>query len=111
MWAMPGRTVTALSTPALIDVNQDGLVDFAFAGDFLGNMWKFDLRDNSISNWTVAYNTDADGSGMPQPLFQAKNQAGFRQPITTRPDVMRQCRAGLDGYLVLFGTGRYLGSG
>jgi type IV pilus assembly protein PilY1 len=70
-------------------------------------MWKFDLRDNSISNWTVAYKAKADGS--PRPLFQAKNQAGFRQPITTRPDVMRQCRAGLDGYLVLFGTGRYLG--
>jgi Tfp pilus tip-associated adhesin PilY1 len=104
-----GPNCNGLSTPALIDVNQDGLVDFAFAGDLLGNMWKFDLRDNSISNWTVAYNTQADGSGMPQPLFQAKNQAGFRQPITTRPDVMRQCRAGLDGYLVLFGTGRYLG--
>ena len=98
-----------LSTPALIDVNLDGLVDFAFAGDLLGNMWKFDLRDSSIGNWKVAYNGLANGSGMPQPLFQAKNGAGFRQPITTRPDIMRPCVAGRDGYFVLFGTGRYLG--
>ena len=98
-----------LSTPALIDVNLDGLVDFAFAGDLLGNMWKFDLRDISTSNWKVAYNTEADGSGTPQPLFQAKNASGFRQPITTRPEVMRPCLAARDGYFVLFGTGRYLG--
>ncbi len=101
-----GPNCNGLSTPALIDVNLDGLVDFAFAGDLLGNMWKFDLRNNDTSNWSVAY---ADGSSMPQPLFQAKNASGFRQPITTRPDVMRPCVAGLDGYIVLFGTGRYLG--
>jgi type IV pilus assembly protein PilY1 len=90
-------------------VNLDGLVDFAFAGDLLGNMWKFDLRDSSTSNWKVAYNEQADGSGMPRPLFQARNASGFRQPITTRPDIMRPCLASRDGYFVLFGTGRYLG--
>ncbi len=104
-----GPNCNGLSTPALIDVNLDGLVDFAFAGDLLGNMWKFDLRDSSTSNWEVAYNELADGTGLPQPLFQAKNAAGFRQPITTRPEIMRPCVAGRDGYFVLFGTGRYLG--
>jgi type IV pilus assembly protein PilY1 len=98
-----------LSTPALIDVNLDGLVDFAFAGDLLGNMWKFDLRGTSTSDWKVAYNEMADESGLPQPLFQAKNASGFRQPITTRPEVMRPCLTDRDGYFVLFGTGRYLG--
>ncbi|MGP8323536.1 MAG: PilC/PilY family type IV pilus protein, partial [Methanosarcinaceae archaeon] len=34
-----------LSTPALIDIDMDQKVDFAYAGDLLGNMWKFDLRD------------------------------------------------------------------
>ena len=98
-----------LSTPALIDVNLDGLVDYAFAGDLLGNMWKFDLRGTSTSDWKVAYNEMADESGLPQPLFQAKNASGFRQPITTRPEVMRPCLRNRDGYFVLFGTGRYLG--
>jgi len=104
-----GPNCNGLSTPALIDVNLDGLVDFAFAGDLLGNMWKFDLRDSSVSNWKVAYNENADESGLPRPLFQARNASGFRQPITTRPEVMRPCVASRDGYFVLFGTGRYFG--
>ena len=41
------------------------------------------------------------------PLFQAKNASGFTQPITSKPDVMRHCSK--DGYMVIFGTGRYLG--
>jgi len=104
-----GGNCNGLSTPALIDVNLDGLVDYAYAGDLLGNMWKFDLRDPSVSNWHVAYNTQADGSGEERPLFQAVNASGFRQPITTRPDIMRPCVSSRDGYFVLFGTGRYLG--
>jgi type IV pilus assembly protein PilY1 len=99
-----------LSTPALIDVNLDGLVDFAFAGDLLGNMWKFDLRDSNVANWDVFYNENPDGSSInKKPLFQARNASGFRQPITTRPDIMRPCVPGRDGYFVLFGTGRYIG--
>ena len=58
-----GPNCNGLSTPALIDVNLDGLVDFAFAGDLLGNMWKFDLRDSSTSNWKVAYKKLPTNSG------------------------------------------------
>ena len=34
-----------LSTPAFVDIDADRIVDFAYAGDLYGNMWKFDLRD------------------------------------------------------------------
>jgi Tfp pilus tip-associated adhesin PilY1 len=98
-----------LSTPALVDVDLDGSVDFAYAGDLLGNMWKFDLRDANVNNWAPAYNSAADQSGTWEPIFQAKNASEFRQPITTRPEVMRHCVRGQDGYIVLFGTGRFLG--
>jgi type IV pilus assembly protein PilY1 len=104
-----GNDCNGLSTPALVDVNLDGLVDYAYAGDLLGNLWKFDLRSTNINEWKVAYNTAADGSGDPAPLFEARNISGFRQPITTRPDVMRHPLRSRQGYLVLFGTGRYLG--
>ncbi|MDJ0885879.1 MAG: PilC/PilY family type IV pilus protein [Desulfobacterales bacterium] len=102
-----------LSTPALVDVDLDGFVDYAYAGDLHGNLWKFDLSSGNYSQWDVAY---FDGA-LPKPLFQARNMitapadtgdAGFRQPITTRPDVMRHCLSGRDGYIVIFGTGRFL---
>jgi len=97
-----------LSTPILIDIDLDQKVDFAYAGDLLGNMWKFDLRDSDVNNWCVAYEGGVPSE--PQPLFQAKNALGHRQPITMKPDVMRHCIANRAGYMVLFGTGRYLGN-
>jgi Tfp pilus tip-associated adhesin PilY1 len=87
-----------LSTPVAIDVNDDAKVDYVYAGDLKGNLWKFDLSDPVYTNWGVAYNE----GGNPKPLFQAPDQ-----PITTKPAVMRHCKKG--GYIVTFGTGRYLG--
>ena len=107
-----------LSTPTLIDPDLDGLVDYVYAGDLLGNMWKFDLTATTTTDWKVAYNTAADYSGSPQPLVQVKNAVkiaagGYlqhRQPITTKPAIIRHCDRTKAGYLVIFGTGRYLGN-
>jgi type IV pilus assembly protein PilY1 len=87
-----------LSTPAIIDVNNDQKVDYVYAGDLKGNMWKFDLTADDADNWTVAFNDGTDH----QPLFAA----GPTKPITAKPDVMRHCTE--HGYMVVFGTGRYL---
>lgn len=106
-----------LSVPALVDVNEDRLVDYAYAGDLRGNLWKFDLRDESPDRWGIAYGADTDGDGVidaargdtPAPLFQAQGQ-----PITARPDVMAMmnaCAPQLPGYMVVVGTGRYFGLG
>ncbi len=104
-----------LSVPALIDVNGDRCVDYIYAGDLKGNLWKFDLRDERPHRWGVAYGEDTNGDGVidaaqgdiPAPVFQAKGQ-----PITARPDVMAMmnaCAPQLHGNMVIFGTGRYLG--
>jgi len=89
-----------LSTPAAVDADPDGKVDYVYAGDLKGNLWKFDLTDEDYTNWEVAYK---DGT-TPKPLFQCPGQ-----PITTQPDVMVHCRK--RGYMVIFGTGKYLGAG
>ena len=99
-----------LSTPTLVDVDFDEDVDYAYAGDMLGNLWKFDLTSEDPSEWKVAYGTKDD----PKPLFQAKNADGpdgTPQPITSKPDVMAHCVHGKTGYIVIFGTGRYLTEG
>ncbi|MBT3176492.1 MAG: hypothetical protein HOG03_13685 [Desulfobacula sp.] len=88
-----------LSSPALIDIDNDGKVDYAYAGDLLGNMWKFDLTSDDSANWKVAY-TETDSS--PAPLFSSPSQ-----PITSTPDVMNHC-ADDEGYMVLFGTGKFI---
>jgi Tfp pilus tip-associated adhesin PilY1 len=87
-----------LSTPVAIDVDYDDQVDYVYAGDLRGNLWKFDLTKPDHNDWTVAYEDGAT----PKPLFQA-----LGQPITAKPDVMRHPTK--HGYLVVFGTGKYLG--
>jgi type IV pilus assembly protein PilY1 len=101
-----------LSSPVAVDADYDEKVDFVYAGDLHGKLWKFDLTDTKASpDWKVAY---ADASGKATPLFHAKGPkvepgfpAGTVQPITTRPDVMRHPQK--KGYLVAFGTGQLLG--
>ena len=93
-----------LSTPALVDINGDRIVDYAYAGDLYGNMWKFDLTSTSSSSWSVAFNS----SGTPAPLYRARDALGNAQPITVRPEVTRGPFG--SGMVVLFGTGKYLES-
>lgn len=91
-----------LATPALVDTNGDRTVEYAYAGDLYGNMWKFDLSSTNSSDWKVAYGT----AGSPQPLYSARDDSGNAQPITVRPEVARG-PFGV-GMVVLFGTGKYL---
>lgn len=82
-----------LSAPAAIDTNGDGVVDVVYAGDLNGNLWKFDLGSATAASWTLG-----NGGSV---LFAA----GSTKAITGAPDVTR-FPAG--GYLIGFGTGRYL---
>jgi hypothetical protein len=99
-----------LSTPKAIDVDYDLKVDYVYAGDLLGNMWKFDMQGSTISDWQVAFcengnatsHCNATGADL-KPLFTT---AKF-QPITAAPDVMTHPT--YKGYMVVFGTGQFLG--
>ena len=78
--------VGGLSTPTLLDTDFDGVVDFAFAGDRGGNMYRFDLRGAAPKDWTAV----RIFSGSPN------------KPITSAPAVSRK---GAKEYVVIFGTG------
>ncbi len=95
---IPGAN--GLSSPAVADVDGDNLADFVYVGDLDGNMWKIDVTSSTASSWSVAF------SG--EPLFIAQDEAGTRQPITTRPAIMRHPLSIREGVMVLFGTGKYL---
>lgn len=84
-----------LATPAVVDLDQDGDADFAYAGDLDGNMWKFDLTGTNPNNFSAEKFPTAAGPG------------GGVQPITTRPEVGLH-PVGLPGPVVCFGTGKYL---
>lgn len=96
-------TPNGLATPFPADVDGDGVVDYVYAGDLLGNMWKFDVKSSTASSWSVAY-TDPVTSN-PAPLYTAVDSLGNAQPITERPVVGFGPGSSL---IVLFGTGELI---
>lgn len=74
-----------------------------YAGDLRGNLWKFNLTANNISNWDVSFSQGQTRL----PLFSAQ-RSGQLQPITTAPELRRHPRG---GYLVMFGTGKFFALG
>jgi type IV pilus assembly protein PilY1 len=90
-------TDNGLSTPTLVDYDRDGFVDFIYAGDLQGNLWRIDARNADPDAWT-GKKLFATNTGTP-----ASSQPGQR--ITTAPQVTRHPNGGL---IIMFGTGKYL---
>lgn len=80
----------ALSAPVLLN-DSDGLLRYAYAGDLLGNLWRFDF--SSGAPWSV------------DKLFAARDASGRPQPIAEQP-LLTYAQGG--GYMVLFGTGQLI---
>jgi hypothetical protein len=95
----PDVASNGLSTPALIDINEDLKADYAYAGDRNGNLWKFDLRDDDPTNWGVS-NSEA--------LFVTDGGLGTRQSITTPPVVGYHPKG---GYMIYIATGELFAQG
>ncbi|MCK5872401.1 MAG: hypothetical protein KAG26_06210, partial [Methylococcales bacterium] len=94
-----------LSTPQVVDINGDQVMDRIYAGDLQGNLWAFDVSASNAQQWKVAYGN----ANTPKPLFIAK-QNNKTQAITLKPIVVKhpEVSGGNPDILVFFGTGQYL---
>jgi type IV pilus assembly protein PilY1 len=78
---------------AAADLDGDNITDYVYAGDLLGNVWRFDLTSNLANSWAV----------LPKPLF--KTNTG--QPITTQLVIAAGTAAQtVPQVMVAFGTGQ-----
>ncbi|MDH5445378.1 MAG: PilC/PilY family type IV pilus protein [Gammaproteobacteria bacterium] len=93
-----------LSTVAPIDINNDLIVDYIYAGDVYGNMWRFDVSSGNTGHWAIY--GKGTGTDRDKPIFVATHPSNS-QSITSRPAV---ARAGYQGIMLYFGTGKYLGA-
>lgn len=80
------------------DADADGNLDWVFAGDLHGNIWKFDLSVASPQTNGIAYGG--------KPLFTAKSASGAKQSVTGGVSLARE--PGTGQLWVYFGTGRLL---
>ncbi|NOS87146.1 MAG: hypothetical protein HOP34_01165 [Methylococcaceae bacterium] len=111
-------TVNGLSAPLTVDANGDHIVDAIYAGDYKGNLWKFDVSSDEEDDWDVAETSDGDKV----PLFTAVAEPynfsvgiapyneidnvtiGGPLSIVAKPVFMQHPRGGV---MLYFGTGRY----
>ncbi len=99
---LPGEQLegypNALGTPTAVDRDLNGTVDLVYAGDRLGNLWRFDLESTDSDNWnatrlfTATYD---DGSG-----------TDVLQPILSQPLAVKHPQQA--GFLITFGTGSFI---
>ncbi len=98
-------TDNGLATPGLWDDDGDGFIDYAYAGDLKGNVWKFDLTGGSVNGWGSAIKQGTT----PMPLFVAKSGAVL-QPITAPITLFRNYVSDDPNYrkvFLFFGTGSF----
>ncbi|MBP3194905.1 MAG: hypothetical protein J6M05_04490 [Cardiobacteriaceae bacterium] len=80
--------LNALAPATAVDTNFDGIVDVVYAGDYSGDLWRFDLRYD-VGQWKA--HKIYDGSEY--------------RPITTAPAVYRINNEDGLRYVIAFGTG------
>ncbi len=99
---LPGEPLegfpNALGSPTAVDKNLDGTVDLVYAGDRLGNLFRFEVEGANTNSWKVVR------------LFTANYEDGNGdvtiQPILSRPLVVKHPEK--NGFLVTFGTGSFI---
>lgn len=89
-----------LSAPRGADLDGDGVVDYVYAGDLKGNLWKFDLSNINASNWKIS------NAGLP--MFKAVDANGKAQPITAGLAIARD--PSTSKVWVFAGTGSFMTS-
>jgi type IV pilus assembly protein PilY1 len=86
----------------------NGIYSYVYAGDIMGNMWKFDLSSTTPASWRVAYGT----STAPLPLVKVIDPSGIAQPITAAPTIGKNNvkwtsdTVSVPSNMVYFGTGK-----
>ena len=99
---LPGEPLAGfpngLGTPTALDADLNGTTDYVYAGDRLGNLYRFDLTDPNPSNWRAVR------------LFTAYHEVngGNRtvQPVLSKPLVSKHPQK--PGFLITFGTGSFV---
>ncbi|WP_138441951.1 pilus assembly protein [Marinobacter alexandrii] len=88
-----------LAAPVLTNFPDRGAItQYVYAGDLLGNLWRFDLLAKNPSNWSLTK------------VFTAVGPGGDAQPITVSPRLTIN-PSDLDKLIVTVGTGSFIRNG
>ncbi len=82
-----GSVKNGMGVPRGIDLDENGTVDYVYAGDMRGNLYRFDLTEagSSVTDFNTASEVGKQSNNGVEPLFTAKaGQSITKQPILVR---------------------------
>jgi type IV pilus assembly protein PilY1 len=93
-----GTSPNGIAYVTPVDIDTDHIADYVYAGDLLGNVWRFNLTSSSEGSWGTTAGT---------PLFSTSTVTAG-QPITSKVlvAIQPQTTGGSPRLMVEFGTGR-----
>jgi len=114
-------TNNGLSAPSLLDTNGDGVVDYIYAGDLQGNVWKFAIDGTGTGSTgncpTTKWKLDKKVFQTQLVTCKTKSSTGVvsnctspttkRQPITAPIEISGAQTGQSGGNMLFFGTGMY----
>ena len=98
-------TPNGLTNPSSADYDFDHTVDYIYAGDLLGNVWKFDVTSQSPANWGVTASSPLFTAGQPITTHITVSSV---KAIATKDDVGLYLDTGSQREVLAFGTGQQI---
>ncbi len=98
-------TNDGIAYTAPVDLDNDNITDFIYAGDVNGNVWRFDVTSSQPSNWITSFFNSSNATAPPSPLFTTPSG----QPITSKVVVVAHSQSNSSPRLLIeFGTGQQI---
>jgi type IV pilus assembly protein PilY1 len=120
--AASGALPNGIASPTSLDVDLDHVVDYIYAGDLLGNVWKFDVTSQTPANWgktassplfTAPYTPAVAASGnnpaipsAPSPISTRLQVGTLKTIVTVQGNLSTTVSTKPERVIINFGTGR-----
>lgn len=101
-----GSTANGIANASSADYDMDHIVDYIYAGDLLGNIWKFDVTSQDPATWGVTASSPLFTAG--QPITTRITVSSVKVVTPVKNDVGLYLDNGPQRAVLAFGTGRQI---
>ena len=95
-----------ITNPSSADYDQDHTIDYIYAGDLLGNVWKFDVTSQDPTQWGVTTSSPLFSAGAAQPITTHITVSTVKVVTGTKNAVGLYLDNGAERVVLAFGTGQ-----
>lgn len=99
-------TSNGIANAASLDIDQDHVIDYIYAGDLLGNIWKFDVTNTDPTQWAVTASSPLFTTPSGQPITTRMTAGALKTVVFTRSVAGITFDTKPERVMISFGTGQ-----